>query len=498
MYDPKQKGLSYRLLECMPATFVWTTLLGTIALSFVRPLWAILFIIVFDLFWVFRVFYFVFYITVSWLRYRRTIKRDWLTEVRKQRGWERILHAVVLPFYTEPEAVIRTTLESFLAAAYPHKKLLIVLSAEARAGDSAQKILKAITKSYGDKFGGFIATTHPDGLEGEIKAKGANAHWAGHRLKEYIDAQHIPYKDVVVSYFDVDTTVHQQYFANLAYTYLTHPNPLRTSYQPVALYNNNIWEASPVTRVAAFGTTFWLLTELARPERLFTFSSHAMSFQALVDVGFWQKDIVTDDSRIFLQGFFRYDGAYTVTPLYIPVSMDAVIGEGIGESMKNLYKQQRRWAYGIEHFPYMMKNFLGNNRISRRKKIHHLWNLSEGMYSWATAPIIITVIGRLPLWVGRDSFAHSAIFQSAPYVLEKLMTIAMVGIFVSIGLSLLLLPPRPKHTSWLTWPIMAAQWIMLPITLIIFGSVPALDAQTRLFLGKYLGFFNTPKQRNTS
>jgi len=142
-----------------------------------------------------------------------------------------------------------------------------------------------------------------------------------------------------------------------------------------------------------------------------------------------------------------------------------------------------------------MDNFLRNKRIPRRKKINHLWNLSEGMYSWATAPIIITVVGRLPLWVGRDLYIHSAIFQTAPFILEKLMTIAMIGIFISVVLSLLLLPPRPKHISWTTWPIMIVQWAMLPITLIIFGSLPAIDAQTRLFLGKYLGFFNTPKQR---
>ena len=480
----------------LPGITIWSTLFLAVFLSFVRPLWVIYFIIIFDLFWLFRVTYFVFYLYVSWRKFRDTTAVDWAEKLRLTNNWERVYHIIFLPVYKEGVDVIRTTFNSFLASDFPHDRIIIVLAGEERNQEEFLRHAEIIKKEFGDKFFRLLITLHPDDLPGEIKAKGANANWAGHRAKEMIDELKIPYQDIIVSYFDIDTCTHSKYFSYLAYRYLTHPNPLRTSFQPVALYNNNIWTANPITRVTAFATTFWLLTELARPERLFTFSSHSMSWQALVDVGFWQKDIVTDDSRIFLQCFVHYNGDYIVTPMYIPVSMDVTSGGTFWESVVSLYKQQRRWAWGIEHYPYMLWHFSHNKLIPWKKKIKYFWNLGEGMYSWASAPILIFILGRLPMLVAPQEVRASAIFQNTPHILQWLMTLAMAGIFASALVTVMLLPPVPKGKRKSIVVLMFLQWIILPVTLVLFGSIPAIDAQTRLMFGKYLGFFNTPKVRS--
>ncbi len=213
-----------------------------------------------------------------------------------------------------------------------------------------------------------------------------------------------------------------------------------------------------------------------------------MPWRALTDVGFWQKDIVTEDSRIFLQALLHYDGDYRVTPLYIPVSMDTVGGKDYAQSLKNLYRQQRRWAWGVEHFPYLMWNFRKHPNFPSWKKRLLIGKLTEGMYSWATAPVLMFVLGHLPLYLTRGSVRELAIVQNAPFTLQFLMTLAMAGTVISAFLALRMMPPRPREKQPWNWLVMLAQWALLPVTFILFGSLPATDAQTRLMLGKYLGF----------
>jgi len=70
----------------------------------------------------------------------------------------------------------------------------------------------------------------------------------------------------------------------------------------------------------------------------------------------------------------------------------------------------------------------------------------------------------------------------------------MSGMFVSAFFSLFLLP-KPPNRHPMNYPIMLLQWILLPVVLVVFGVFPAIDAQTRLMLGKYLGFYVSKKKQ---
>ena len=494
MREPYHYG-KMRFWEMFPGLLVWGTFLLAIILTFVQPLWVIIFIIVFDLLWLFRVLYFNIFVLQSWLRLRRARSIDWQARLADTPGSDKIHHLVFLPTYKESYEIIRTTLRSLKKNALPNDQMIVVLGGEEGDLDQFEKNARRAESEFGNVFKDFITTLHPRGLEGEIPGKGSNLNWMGHRVQEHLKKMHPELFDehLIVSAFDVDTIAHPQYFSYLTHVFCTVENPLRSSYQPIALFSNNIWTSSAPVRIGAFGTTFWLFGELARPERLWTFSSHSMPWKMLKDVGFWQKDIVSEDSRIFMQAFLHYHGDYRVTPLYLPVSMDAVSGERYRDSLKALYKQMRRWAWGVEHLPYVIDGFKRDKTIPFRKKAQYLFNHIEGMYTWATAPIIMFLLGWFPLLVA--SGKQSALIQAAPFTLQQLMQLAMIGILISGVMSLTLLPRRPEKIKKHTWAIMLLQWLLLPITFIIFGSFPAIDAQTRLMTGRYLGFNVTKKTR---
>ncbi|MFH1671249.1 MAG: glycosyltransferase family 2 protein [Candidatus Portnoybacteria bacterium] len=494
--SPKER-LLYRAFEIVPGVLAWATLLSVIFFSWAKPIWVAFFIIAFDVYWVLKTIYLSLHLRSSYFRMRKQIKINWMGRLESRRSgqnWQDIYHLIILPFYKEPGKVIRLTLEAIIDSDYPKEKMIIILGSEERAGQKAQKTARAIQDEFGDRFFKFLITTHPKNIVGELAGKSANITWMTRQAKkEIIDVLKIPYHNIIVSSFDIDSRVFSKYFSCLTYRYLTAKNPTRTSYQPVPVYNNNIWQAPAISRVVATSGTFWQMIQQQRPERLSTFSSQAISFKTLVDVDFWQTNIVSEDSRIFWQCLLYYNGNYKTIPLYYPVSMDANLTPSFFTTAANVYRQQRRWGWGVENIPYLLFGLFKNKKIPLRKKFHWTWVQIEGFWSWATNALLIFLLGWLPLYLGGGEFNITILSYNLPRVTRTLMTLAMIGLIGSAIYSTLLLPRRPKNYGIVRHLSMVVQWILVPFTILVFGAIPGLEAQTRLLLGKYMGFWVTPK-----
>jgi hypothetical protein len=495
----------YRMLEIFPALLSWATLFLIIFLSWLTPFLIAIFIIAFDIYWLFKTIFLSMHMRASFNKMKNNLRRNWLLElenavpVSSELGdvnWRSIYHLVILPMYKEPFEVVQRSFLSLSKINYPSDKLIVILATEERGGGSALNTARLIEHEFGDKFFKFMITRHPADIPGEIAGKGSNDSWAIREAKDkIIGGLKIPYERIIVSVFDVDTAVHPEFFGCLSHYYLTSERPLRSSFQPIPIFINNIWQAPAFARVFAFSTTFWQMIQQSRPERLITFSSQSIGFKPLNDIGFWQTNVVSEDSRIFWQALLYFDGNWQTVPLFFPVYMDANVAPTFWQTLKNQYKQIERWAYGVENNPYFLFGFFKNKEISKKKKRYLGFTMIEGTHSLATNSLIIFMLGWLPTIIGRGRFSETLLSYNLPYITRLIMTLAMVGLIFTAMIAINLLPPRPPHYGRFKYGWMILQWIIFPLNTILFGSIPALDAQTRLAFGKYLGFWNTPKIR---
>lgn len=495
----------YRLFEILPGFLSWTIIFLAIFLSWKKPFWVAIFIILFTLYWLFRTIYFSVHLKTGYQKMREYEKIDWskkLEELKIEnhelgiKSWKEIYHLIILPTYKEPFEIIEETFLSLKNVDYPKERMLVVLGCEERARHHMEWVANKIQEEFGDKFFKLLITWHPADLPGEIPGHGSNDAWAVKKVKELIiDPLKISYQKVIVSSFDADTRVFPKYFSCLTWHYLTTEKPTRTSFQPIPLYFNNIWQAPFFSQIFAFSSTFWHTLNQERPEKLITFSSHSMSFQALVDIGFKQTNIVSDDSRVFWQCFLKYNGDYRTKPIYYPVSMDANVAKSFFKTAINIYKQQRRWAYGCSEIPYFIFGFLKNKKIPLSKKISLGFEVVEGYISWAITPLLIFLLGWLPIILGGAGFSQTLVSYNLPKITSRILTISMAGLAICIYLSFLLLPPKPLEYSRWKYLVFGVGWLFFPLMMIFFSAFPALEAQTRLMLGKYMGFWPTEKIR---
>lgn len=523
-----------RLFEILPGVLAWATIVLMFVGSWLLPVWISIFIILFDIYWLLKTIYLSLHLRATFSEMKKNLQVDWLarlseisvsgavgavsgagaapgaraatisdagTTATSVEKWQDIYHLVILPMYDEPYEVVKESFARLAEAHYPKEKMLVVLALEARAGEAAQRVGARIQKEFGGRFARFLVTTHPAGLPGEIPGKGSNETWSALRAKEIIlDPMKIPAERVLVSVFDIDTQVFPEYFGRLTHAFLTTEDPLRAIYQPIPLFTNNIYEAPALARVVAFSTTFWQMMQQARPERLTSFSSQSVPLKVLIDIGFWNKDIVSEDSRIFWQCYLHYHANFRVEPLHYPLSMDANVTPKFWRTMKNLYKQQRRWGWGCENIPYMLEGFRRDPAIPRGKKRYWTFNVLEGFHSWATNSLMIFALGWLPLLLGGVHFGDTLLSYNLPRFTRLIVSLSMIGIASSAILSILLLPPKATGTRLRVrdYLLYFIQWALMPFTLIAFGAFPGLEAQTRLMLGgKFrLGFWVTPKSRN--
>jgi len=92
----------------------------------------------------------------------------------------------------------------------------------------------------------------------------------------------------------------------------------------------------------------------------------------------------------------------------------------------------------------------------------------------------------IPLLFNAESYAANQL----PIIASRIQTIALIGILITFFLSFKTLPPKPARYKRHRTIFMMVQWVLLPVTTILYNACAALNSQTRLMFGWYLDKFD--------
>ena len=408
---------------------------------------------------------------------------------------KKVYHVVIMAAYNEGEEVLRPSIEAVKNTTFPNDRIIFVLAYEQRGGEAMAKTAAGLAKEYHGVFKDFILSEHPDNLLGEIVGKGPNLTYAGHEVAKYVVAKKLPIENIIVTSLDSDNHMAPKYLDSVAYEFITHPNRQHLSYQPVSLFMNNIWDAPAPSRVIAVSNSFFNVITTMRPHVLRNFASHSQPLQALQAMNYWSKRTIVEDGHQYWRSLFFFEGDYSVLPIRIPIYQDAVIDETLWKTIKAQFVQVRRWYYGASDVAYVGSRLFvkKENRIMPFWQLFpKFWRLLDGHITLAILAPIVAFGGWVPMIMNVSS--HAMVAYNLPNIVSVVETFASVGLIVSVLVSFKMLPKRPAKYRKTKNLSMLLQWILMPITSILYQSLAAFYSQTRLMLGKYMEKFDVTKK----
>lgn len=522
-----KRTLKYRLFEMLPATISYGAFVLLIVLSVFSPLLAAIYLMLIIITMLVKSIGIVYHTIRGHNRLMKSQQTNWAQRVQDfedpaasyelhknshARGYGMRQHIdnlrlaaadptsfpkpsnmhqlVIIAAYNESYEVIRPTFESLVDSTYDKQKMVVVLAYEERGGDDIEKTAMRLQKEFAKKFYDVIIVKHPRDMPDEVVGKGGNITYAGKYMQEWFKQKGIAYKNTMVTTLDSDNRPHKAYFDYTTYEYITNEDRKHLAYQPIALFVNNIWDVPAPMRVVATGNTFWNIISAMRPHSMRNFASHSQPMEALVEMGFWSTRTIVEDGHQFWRSYFFFSGHYAVQPMYIPIYQDAVLDATYVKTLKAQFIQLRRWMYGASDIAY-----IGTHLFSSKRNVPFFGGLTwffialDGYVTAASVSIIVAVGGWVPLLVNPQAY-HNLVAHQLPDIISVIQQIALVGVVVMVYQAFKLLPPRPERYRRHRTIGMVLQWVLMPLTAIVYLSAAALYSQGRLFLGKYLVKFD--------
>ncbi|PIU74124.1 hypothetical protein COS77_03185 [Candidatus Roizmanbacteria bacterium CG06_land_8_20_14_3_00_34_14] len=480
-----------RLMEIIVPLSSWFLITLPLWLSPFHPALVAYFIIAFDLYFFSKSMSTAYACVVSYneILFHNTIK--YAKKLKKIKNYEFLKHFILIPNYKEHLHKLEETIDELIKNDYPDKNsLYLILAFEKREEEAIDKS-QLISREYKKYFKKIISCYHPLATN-EEPGKASNQTFAAKIVDEFVMKYNFDRKNVLITICDADSKLPKNYFSYLSFEYLKDKNRLFHFYwAPVLLYNN-FWQLPFMVRMQATLSSILRLAFLSQKENLIQVSTYSTNLWLLKKINFWDTDIIPEDWHVFFQAFFTFGGKVKTIPLFTIVNGDAVFSGGTMKTLANRYEQEKRWAWGVTDVGYVLKKFFQTPNIDFWAKFKKIAFIIETHLFWPTSFFILTISASLPPLIN-PSFRRTVLGLLLPKLSALILTLSSGMLILYIYLDIKLRQKVNMKTSFSNLPLLIVQWYLLPVVSFFFSSLPALDAHTRILLGKKLEYKVTEK-----
>lgn len=486
----KMSPIFLRLLDIVIPLATWLLITLPLWLSPFHPAVVAYFIITFDLYFFYKSIRTTYNAGLAYKTILDHLPVRYYRKILTLPHSKEVSHFVIIPNYQEPLYKLESTIQSLANSDYPYKNIYLVLAFEKREETAVDKSTHLI-KKYRRYFKDIVLVYHP--LEkNEVAGKASNQTFAARIVDEYAAKQRFDTQNTLITICDADSHLPKNYFSYLTYEFLKDQKRLYHFYwAPVLLYNN-FWQLPLFVRIQATLSSIVRLAYLREKENLIQLSTYTTNLWLLKKLNFWDVDIIPEDWHIYLQAFFMFGEKIRTLPLYTIINGDAVYSGKLMRTFVNRYEQEKRWAWGVSDIGYALKRSFHTPHIKPLVKIKKILFIAEAHLLWPVSFFILTISASIPPLIN-PMFKRTVLGFLLPKLSGLILTLSSTLLILYVYLDVKIRHQVNMKTRLRSFPLLIVQWYLLPVVSFFLSSLPALEAHTRILLGKKLQYKVTEK-----
>ena len=260
-----------------------------------------------------------------------------------------------------------------------------------------------------------------------------------------MDELGVDIRDVIVTVCDADSRLHPKYLSALTHGFVTNPSRRYAIWQPALMFYSNIWRIPAVARISAGLYSVWQLSRLVASYKLVTQSTYSLGLATCHAVGYWDVDVIPEDSRMFFKVFFAlgHEHEVRVEPIFLPVLADAAEGPSFWSTIVSHYRQTRRWAWGVSDVPYVVRRAFERRAVPLWARLRRVGFYAEEHVCWPTHWFLLTIGANLVAYFApATALAPSTVLLTTVSAWLLMLCLPCLGVVVVPGSAAATRSPR--------------------------------------------------------